>query len=64
MKCTPVIDPTLGQVHELMNRLQECLIEGAEIRARLTKLREEGKRPDVEGAMARLVAEHQGPRRH
>jgi hypothetical protein len=60
-----ISDPVIGQIYELMGRLQECLIDGAQIRARLTKARQDGNNwPDVEGALARLVSDRQPPRGH
>jgi hypothetical protein len=52
-----VSDPTVERICDLKGRLQECLTEAEQVRARFTKAREEAtKWPDVEGAFGRVIA--------
>ena len=55
-------DPTLERLHELKDRLTECLVDAEDVRARLTEAREGNVWPDL-GPAARLFADYNDRRR-
>ena len=51
-----MIDHRIDEIHALTDRLQKCLLDAERVRARFTTALERDSWPDVQGAMARLLA--------
>ena len=51
-------DHTVDHIYELTDRLQECLADAARVRARLTRAQGANQWPNLDGAVARLITDH------
>lgn len=56
-------DDTVDRIHELTDQLQERLADAERIRARLNRAHEMNKWPELDGAVARLLSDHEPPKR-